>query len=1095
MSVWPAERLVGGCMLVRVGVAAALMSMVLAPVAGAADEKKPTPSPTIKDLESRELRIERDAPANAQPQQAIEQYQRFLELPAGNEKMRAEAMRRLGDLQVEVDEAARAGSAPELQGPQIQRAIELYESLLRDYPKFERNDTVLYQLSRAYEAQAQPQKALAILDRLVAQYPASQWASEAQFRRGEMLFSGARYREAESAYAAVVAAGPDSGYYEQSLYKQGWSLFKQGLGEESVASFLKIIDRVLVTDGRLRTQDSLTRPARELTDDALRTVAITFYDLDGPASLDAFLKQRGDPVYAHLLYQGLGDLYMEKERYQDAALAYEAFAKRRPDDRFAPSLQVRSIEAHQQGGFASLVLEGKQAFVERYAFGSPFWAHRTVQDAPEVAAQLRTNQQDLAGYYHAQAQRTRKPEDYSAAGRWYRALLDSFPQDPQAPATRYLLGEVLFESGSFAAAAKEYERTAYDYPAHPQAAAAGYAALIAYQKHEATLDGEPRAQWHRQSIESELKFATGFPGHAEAARVLTKADEELFALGEFERVIEVSQRLLAREPPVAAGYQRTAAILLAHSLFDRERYGEAEHAYVRVQALLPGNDPERAAIEERIAASIYKQGEAKRGSGDATGAVDDFLRVALLAPNAKASANAQFDAAAILIENQQWQRAAQVLEEFRRKYPDHDLSPAVTRSLAVAYLKAGRATDSAAEFERVGARMQEPPEVRREALWQAATLYEQANAAAGAARAYASYVKQFSAPLDQAQNARQRLADLAKTQGDAGGRRRWIEEIIAVDRAAGTDRTERSKYLAANATLETAEPKVALFNSIALAVPLDQSLKAKRAAMQGALAAYGQALDYGVAAVTTAATYGMAELYRRLAADLLASQRPDGLDQEAREQYDVLLEEQAFPFEEQAITLHEANAGRVAGGLYDDWVRRSFEALAKLKPARYAKTEIDESSVEQGLELSETAAAPESGAVAESAAAPLLNQGILQTQAGQLELAEQSIRAALEYNANSAVAYNQLGIVYRRLGRFKDADEAYQRALQIDPNHALAHLNMGVLCDLYLQQPQRALAAYEHYVALAAAPDAKVAGWITELKTRLDTGQRSARAP
>jgi len=1084
MSLPPGERVAVGRTLSRVGVKAVVMSIALMAqlgAAGAADQKRP-PSPTIKDLERRELHIERDAPANAQPQQAIEQYRRFLELPAGNEKMRAEAMRRLGDLQVEVDEAARAGSAPGFQGLQTRQAIELYESLLRDHPKFERNDTVLYQLSRAYETEAQPQKALAALDQLVAQYPTSQWAGEAQFRRGEMLFSSARYREAESAYAAVVAAGPGSGYYEQSLYKHGWALFKQGLGEESVASFLKIIDRVLVADGSLRAQDSLARPARELTDDAFRTVAITFYDLDGAASLDAFLQQRGDPVYAHLLYQALGDLYIEKERYQDAALAYEAFAKRRPDDRFAPSLQVRSIEAYRQGGFASLVLEGKQAFVERYAFGSPFWAHRTVPDAPEVAAQLQANQQDLAGYYHAQAQRTRKPEDYSSAGRWYRALLDSFPKDPQAPATRYLLGEVLFESGSFAAAAKEYERTAYEYPVHPKAAAAGYAALIAYQKHEATLDGEPRAQWHRQGIESELKFATGFPEHAEAARVLTKADEELFALGESERVIEVSRRILEREPAVAAVYQRTAATLLAHSLFDRGRYGEAEHAYIRVQALLPGNDPERAAIEERIAASIYKQGEAKQSSGDANGAVDDFLRVALLAPNAKTSANAQFDAAAILIEHQQWQRASQVLEEFRRKYPDHELSPSVTRSLAVAYLKTGRATDSAAEFERVGARMQEPAEVRREALWQAATLYEQANSAAGTARAYASYVKQFPAPLDQAQNARQRLADLARTQGDVTERGRWLEQIIAADQGAGAARTERSKYLAANATLETAEPKIALFNSIALAVPLDKSLKAKRTAMQGALAAYGQALDYGVAPVTTAATYGMAELYRKLAADLLASERPGGLDPQAREQYDVLLEEQAFPFEEQAIALHETNAGRAATGLYDGPVRRSFEALAKLKPARYAKTESVESSVEQGLELPV------------SAAVPLLNLGILQTQAGRLEQAERNIRDSLERNADSAAAYDQLGIVYRRLGRFRDAEEAYRRALQIDPNHALAHLNLGVLYDLYLQQPQQALAAYERYVALAAAPDAKVTGWITELKARLDNGQRSARA-
>ena len=48
------------------------------------------------------------------------------------------------------------------------------------------------------------------------------------------------------------------------------------------------------------------------------------------------------------------------------------------------------------------------------------------------------------------------------------------------------------------------------------------------------------------------------------------------------------------------------------------------------------------------------------------GAVDDFLRVGVLAPNAKVRANAEFDAASILVQNKQWQRAAQVLENFRR---------------------------------------------------------------------------------------------------------------------------------------------------------------------------------------------------------------------------------------------------------------------------------------------------------------------------------------------------------------------------------------------------------------------------------------------
>ena len=75
------------------------------------------------------------------------------------------------------------------------------------------------------------------------------------------------------------------------------------------------------------------------------------------------------------------------------------------------------------------------------------------------------------------------------------------------------------------------------------------------------------------------------------------------------------------------------------------------------------------------------------------------------------------------------------------------------------------------------------------------------------------------------------------------------------------------------------------------------------------------------------------------------SERPAVLDADAMEQYDILLEEQAFPFEEQAIEVFEANAARAADGVFDSWVERSFEALATLMPARYAKSERSEQSL------------------------------------------------------------------------------------------------------------------------------------------------------
>ena len=55
--------------------------------------------------------------------------------------------------------------------------------------------------------------------------------------------------------------------------------------------------------------------------------------------------------------------------------------------------------------------------------------------------------------------------------------------------------------------------------------------------------------------------------------------------------------------------------------------------------------------------------------------------------------------------------------------------------------------------------------------------------------------------------------------------------------------------------------------------------------------------------------------------------------------YQIMLEEQAFPFEEKSIALHLVNTERIRKGVYDQWVKKSFQALAELQPGRYNKRE------------------------------------------------------------------------------------------------------------------------------------------------------------
>src|SRR4029453_5158326 len=115
--------------------------------------------------------------------------------------------------------------------------------------------------------------------------------------------------------------------------------------------------------------------------------------------------------------------------------------------------------------------------------------------------------------------------------------------------------------------------------------------------------------------------------------------------------------------------RRIAYTIIGQSDFDLLNFPEAEKNYIAARELLPANDKMRTDFTERIASSVYRQGEAKQKSGDALGAVDDFLRISQVAPTSKIAPQAEYDAGAQLVILKEWPRAIQVLERFRSNNP------------------------------------------------------------------------------------------------------------------------------------------------------------------------------------------------------------------------------------------------------------------------------------------------------------------------------------------------------------------------------------------------------------------------------------------
>jgi hypothetical protein len=225
-------------------------------------------------------------------------------------------------------------------------------------------------------------------------------------------------------------------------------------------------------------------------------------------------------------------------------------------------------------------------------------------------------------------------------------------------------------------------------------------------------------------------------------------------------------------------------------------------------------------------------------------------------------------------------------------------------------------------------------------------LYDEADAMADAVRVYEQYVSDYPRPIDYAMETQKRLSEIYKEWEDYQRYNQTLSAMVEFDTDAGVDRTDRSRYLAGGAALVLAEQKFQQFAAVELVQPFEASLAQKQSKMDESLAALENLVNYEVSDITAAATYMIAETYREFSRSLLESERPAGLSAAEKASYELVIEEEAWPFEEQAIDVHEANFELLAAGIYNPWIQKSLDELAILMPGRYAKNESSQGFLE-----------------------------------------------------------------------------------------------------------------------------------------------------
>lgn len=588
------------------------------------------------------------------------------------------------------------------------------------------------------------------------------------------------------------------------------------------------------------------------------------------------------------------------------------------------------------------------------------------------------------------------------ASHWYRQKISAFPQDPEIANTYYLLAESLQEADHLPDAIQAYEYAAYSGSnltaagegiAFDKANEAGYAALLVYTAHIDRLeksaiattqlaDAEPTltelSVWRDKKIESALLFSDEFPEDQRRDLVLANTVEDLQLQEKWVEVIEVADKLLvdgvgleiveitdlksvrAIEPKLAL----PAWLASAGAAFTLESFSDAEYRYAsainmmqtadnhnteQTRYLAEMRNQELQTTIDNYASSIYSQAEQANALGDKNKAIEQFQRLVTVAPSSQLRVAAQRDAIVLMAETEQWQLVKQAVPQFIGDFPNHQDKLDMQRRLLNANVQlqdwvaaSTLASALASDLELNRGSVDTDASGRREAVDLRFASADYAVSSGDKQLAITRYedLIRHSPVIDESlYETHFRLASLyaeTKSRGKELSQYRVIKQL----QTDNAKRTDRSLYIVAHAETELAELDYISYQGLKIRQPLLESLKRKQAALEVSVAAYTRVENYAVEKFALLATQRKAQIYADFAKAIMDSDRPAGLDELALEEYEILLEDQAYPFEEQAVEIYEVNVKRAWQGSKSPAISESYKALAELLPARYGKSEI-----------------------------------------------------------------------------------------------------------------------------------------------------------
>lgn len=888
---------------------------------------------TIGDMRPVFLTFESRPMPAISPSEVARRYHRLFRT-SDEPEVRIDALNRLSNIR------DRSGSDVGLSASEEEQvyseAISSYESILERGSYGGRLDELLYQMAKAHALTGQQDASIQRLKQLVGLYPKSPLVPEARFRLAESAFAAGRYTEAETGYLHLVNSDAGGELGIKARYMLGWSQFKQGPSawNRAAATFIRVLDEFLPSAQSL---GSVSDSSVDTIDDTFRVLALMAARNSGTDTLIAWLDGSRPHHWEHLLFDRLADYYAVKGETIASVAANQAFIDYSPSHRAVPAFRLQIVDVWQAAGDPEQVRNARAEFVASYSQDSAYAALTGEQKNKwlSYSKRLADYHYDLATRLVEQGRVAKAESTFAEAAVYYAHLA---PRIDQSGEMLRLAGDAWLQARDFPKALTNFRRAAYESPGYSEAADAAWAAVALLRNSLDRPTTVSAFQPELKDVSNEAnRFSGRFEGDSRIPGLMADLAARWLAAGDHQLALDYGSRVLTA--PTASPAERYAAWqVMARIRQEEGDYGLAERAWGQAlnlaesERLANVTEEQVSAIRKQLATSVYRQAELAVSSGRLGEAVGHFRRVDSVLPGSDVAIRARYDAANTLLKASDWGAAVGDLQSFRADFPQHELTAGISEKLVHAWIQSDEPTRAASELLQAADNHANPWHLKL----RAAELLNQAGNVAERNALYRDYLAtapkaESGAEHEQLQTFRHRLVETGDNP-DA-----W-REVLVQSELDSTWHTADTLEWASRSSLVLGARAAAVFTSIRLSQPLEQSLARKQKALESARQRFLDAEALGGERVLSESLFRRAELYRGLAKDLMASTVPADLNELEAMQYQMLLEEEAFPFEDKAIQLHTENHRRITAEGYDPWIGRSLGVLAELHPGRYERS-------------------------------------------------------------------------------------------------------------------------------------------------------------